>query len=83
MGMDTRGLSLMPSEQFHVVTEGGDDITQKTLPAAWKTLTIMGVAGRVDRVSDMNDPGRVTVASRSADGDWTMGPGANGPAPLD
>lgn len=70
----------MPYEQWFAVTAAGDSEPLRTQSAAWKRLNDMKVAGRVDRVSDLNDPGRITVAYRDAEGIWTAGPGAQGPS---
>jgi hypothetical protein len=69
-------------ETYHVVTTDGDDHELRTLPAAWLLLTELNVAGRIDRVATegMNEPGRVTVASRTPEDGWTLHPGAQGPA---
>ena len=67
----------MPYEKFFAVTDEGDRFEQRSLPAAWRLLTRLG-AGRVERESDLNEPGRVTVASRSAAGVWTTHKGAYG-----
>jgi hypothetical protein len=68
-------------ETYHVVTTDGDDHELRTLPAAWLLLTELNVAGRIDRVATegMNEPGRVTVASRTPEDGWTLHPGAKGP----
>lgn len=73
---------MTPRESYHVVThDDGNDIEKRTLPAAWTLLTKLNVAGQIDRVATtgMNEPGRVTVASRDPETGWKLHPGHQGP----